>query len=228
MTSPWADVISDEDIARYDAAGFGRSSGMGRHPALLIIDVQYRTLGDSPKPFDEAIKDYSTACGQVGWDSVDNIVRLLDVCRERGIPVLYPHVAPKQSYDAGTLGAKVPSIMLVPEQGYRIPDVIAPTADDIMLPKKHPSAFFGTPLASYLIGLGVDTLIVTGCSTSGCVRSTVVDAFAYNFKVLVPYDAVYDRSDTVHKVNLFDMGQKYADVLSTEDVVGLLSETRER
>lgn len=227
MTSPWADVISDEDIARYDAAGFGRSSGMGRHPALLIIDVQYRTLGDSPKPFDEAIKDYSTACGQVGWDSVDNIVRLLDVCRERGIPVLYPHVAPKQSYDAGTLGAKVPSIMLVPEQGYRIPDVIAPTADDIMLPKKHPSAFFGTPLASYLIGLGVDTLIVTGCSTSGCVRSTVVDAFAYNFKVLVPYDAVYDRSDTVHKVNLFDMGQKYADVLSTEDVVGLLSETRE-
>ena len=227
MTSPWADVISDEDIARYDAAGFGRSSGMGRHPALLIIDVQYRTLGDSPKPFDEAIKDYSTACGQVGWDSVDNIVRLLDVCRERGIPVLYPHVAPKQSYDSGTLGAKVPSIMLVPEQGYRIPDVIAPTADDIMLPKKHPSAFFGTPLASYLIGLGVDTLIVTGCSTSGCVRSTVVDAFAYNFKVLVPYDAVYDRSDTVHKVNLFDMGQKYADVLSTEDVVGLLSETRE-
>lgn len=227
MTSPWADVISDEDIARYDAAGFGRSSGMGRHPALLIIDVQYRTLGDSPKPFDEAIKDYSTACGQVGWDSVDNIVRLLDVCRERGIPVLYPHVAPKQSYDSGTLGAKVPSIMLVPEQGYRIPDVIAPTADDIMLPKKHPSAFFGTPLASYLIGLGVDTLIVTGCSTSGCVRSTVVDAFAYNFKVLVPYDAVYDRSDTVHKVNLFDMGQKYADVLSTDDVVGLLSETRE-
>lgn len=227
MTAPWADVISDEDLARYDAAGFGRSSGMGSRPALVIIDVQYRTLGDSPKPFHEAIKDYSTACGQVGWDAVDNIVRLLDVSRERGIPVLYPHVAPKQSYDAGTLGAKVPSIMLVPEQGYRIPDVIAPAADDIMLPKKHPSAFFGTPLASYLIGLGVDTLIVTGCSTSGCVRSTVVDAFAYNFKVLVPYDAVYDRSDTVHKVNLFDMGQKYADVLSTEDIVGLLSTTRE-
>lgn len=227
MSTPWADVISDEDIARYDKAGFGRSSGMGSRPALLIIDVQYRTLGDTPKPFDEAIKDYSTACGQVGWDSVDHIVRLLTECRERGIPVLYPHVAPKQSYDAGTLGAKVPSIMLVPEQGYRIPDVIAPGVDDIMLPKKHPSAFFGTPLASYLIGLGVDTLIVTGCSTSGCVRSTVVDAFAYNFKVLVPYDAVYDRSDTVHKVNLFDMGQKYADVLSTDEIVGLLSSTRE-
>jgi nicotinamidase-related amidase len=226
MSSPWSDVISDEDIARYDKAGFGRPSGIGSSPALLIIDVQYRTLGDSPKPFDEAIKDYTTACGQPGWDALDHITRLLAVSRERGIPVLYPHVAPKQSYDAGTLGAKVPSIMLVPEQGYRIPDQIAPGPDDVMLPKKHPSAFFGTPLVSYLIGLGVDSVIVTGCSTSGCVRSTVVDAFAYNFKVLVPFDAVYDRSDTVHKVNLFDMGQKYADVMSTDDVIELLSTER--
>ncbi len=222
MTSPWAGAISAEDELRYEKAGFGRPSGLGSSPALLIIDVQYRTLGDSPKPFDEAIKDYTTACGEVGWQAVARIQRLLAVCRERGIPVLYPHVAPKQSYDAGTLGAKVPSIMLVPEHGYRIPDEVAPLADDIMLPKKHPSAFFGTPLASYLIGLGVDSLIVTGCSTSGCVRSTVVDAFAYNFKVLVPYDAVYDRSETVHKVNLFDMGQKYADVMSTDDVVDVL------
>jgi maleamate amidohydrolase len=219
MTSPWDGVISAEDLDRYEKAGFGRPSGMGARPALLIIDVQYRTLGDTPKPFDEAIEDYTTACGQVGWDAAGQIVRLLDRFRESGRPVLYPHVAPKAAYDAGTLGAKVPSIMLVPEQGYRIPDELAPGPDDIMLPKKHPSAFFGTPLVSYLINLGVDTLIVTGCSTSGCVRSTVVDAFAYNFKVVVPYDAVYDRSDTVHKVNLFDMGQKYADVMSTDDVL---------
>ena len=224
MSAPWAGAISQEDEIRYEKAGFGRPSGIGTSPALLIIDVQYRTLGDAPKPFDDAIKDYTTACGQVGWDALARIERLLAKCRERDIPVLYPHVAPKQAYDAGTLGAKVPSIMLVPEQGYRIPDQIAPGPDDIMVPKKHPSAFFGTPLASYLIGLGVDSVIVTGCSTSGCVRSTVVDAFAYNFKVIVPFDAVYDRSDTVHKVNLFDMGQKYADVLSTGDTIALLGE----
>lgn len=224
MSTPWAGAISQEDEIRYEKAGFGRPSGIGTSPALLIIDVQYRTLGDTPKPFDEAIKDYTTACGQVGWDALARIELLLAACREREIPVLYPHVAPKQAYDSGTLGAKVPSIMLVPEQGYRIPDQIAPGPDDIMVPKKHPSAFFGTPLASYLIGLGVDSVIVTGCSTSGCVRSTVVDAFAYNFKVLVPFDAVYDRSDTVHKVNLFDMGQKYADVLSADDTIALLGE----
>jgi nicotinamidase-related amidase len=148
----------------------------------------------------------------------------LSFFRGNELPVLYPHVAPKLAYDAGTLGAKVPSIMQIPEQGYQIPPELAPRPLDIMLPKKHPSAFFGTPLASYLIDLGVDTLVVTGCSTSGCVRSTVVDAFAYNYKVVVPFDAVYDRSDTVHKVNLFDMGQKYADVMSTTDAIAALGQ----
>lgn len=216
---PWAGAISADDESRYAAAGFGNPVGMGDHPALLIIDVQYRTLGDTPQPFDEAIKDYTTAVGQAGWDATDRIVRLLESFREAGRPILYPHVAPKLVYDSGTLGAKVPSIMSIPEQGYRIPDKLAPRPEDVMLPKKHPSAFFGTPLASYLIDLGVDTLVVTGCSTSGCVRQTVADGFSYNFKVVVPSDAVYDRSDLVHKVNLFDMGQKYADVMSTDDVL---------
>lgn len=228
MTSPWAGVITAEDESRYERAGFGRSSGLGLRPALLIIDVQYRTLGNTPKPFDQALEDYTTAVGEAGWQAVDHIKELLDYFRGSELPVLYPHVAPKQSYDAGTLGAKVPSIMDIPEQGYRIPPELQPRESDIMLPKKHPSAFFGTPLASYLIDLGVDTLVVTGCSTSGCVRSTVVDAFAYNYKVVVPFDAVYDRSDTVHKVNLFDMGQKYADVMSTQQAIEALGHTREK
>jgi nicotinamidase-related amidase len=223
MTNPWDGVITADDQERYDRAGFGRPSGIGSRPALLIIDVQYRTLGDTPKPFYEALEDYSTACGEVGWNAVTHIAELVEVFRKNGHPILYPHVAPKLSYDSGTLGAKVPSIMSIPEQGYRIPPEVAPEPKDIMLPKKHPSAFFGTPLASYLVDLQVDSLVVTGCSTSGCVRSTVVDAFAYNYKVLVPFDAVYDRSETVHKVNLFDMGQKYADVMSTDDVIRTVS-----
>jgi nicotinamidase-related amidase len=219
VAKPWDGVITADDQERYDRAGFGRPSGIGTRPALLIIDVQYRTLGNTPKPFYEALEDYSTACGDVGWHAVAHIAELVEVFRKNGHPILYPHVAPKMSYDSGTLGAKVPSIMSIPEQGYQIPPEVAPAPNDIMLPKKHPSAFFGTPLASYLVDLQADSLVVTGCSTSGCVRSTVVDAFAYNYKVLVPYDAVYDRSETVHKVNLFDMGQKYADVMSTSDVI---------
>lgn len=224
MSAPWDGIISAEDLRRYEMAGFGHPSGIGQRPALLIIDVQYRTLGNSPKPFERAVtEDYTTAVGEAGWAALGNIVRLLEMFRAHGWPVLYPHVAPKLSFDKGTLGAKVPSILDVPEQGYQIPDEIAPQSGDVMLPKKHPSAFFGTPLASYLIDLQADTLVVTGCSTSGCVRGTVVDGFAYNFKALVPHDSVYDRSELVHAVNLFDVAQKYADVASTDEVIKRLT-----
>lgn len=217
---PWADVITADDERRYEAAGFGRPVGLGRRPALLIIDVQYRTVGDSPKPFFDSLEDYPTSCGDVGWAAVGRIKELLGVFRERGLPVLYPHVAPKESYDAGRLGAKVPAIMGIPQRGYRFVEEVAPQDGDILLPKRHPSAFFATPLVSYLVDLGVDSLVVTGCTTSGCVRSTVVDAFAYNFRVTVPGEAVYDRTTTVHQVNLFDMAQKYADVRPAADVAG--------
>jgi maleamate amidohydrolase len=215
---PWPDFISADDEARYAAAGFGQPVGMGAKPALLVIDVQYRTIGNSPKPFFESLQDYKTSCGDVGWQAVDRIAELLTLFRELDLPIVYPYVAPKQSYDSGALGAKVPTIMAIPEQGYQFVEKVAPREQDILLPKRHPSAFFGTPLVSYLIDRHVDTLVVTGCTTSGCVRGTVVDAFAYNFRVTVPHDAVYDRTPAVHQVNLFDMAQKYADVRPAADV----------
>ena len=113
--------------------------------------------------------------------------------------------------------------MDVPDRGYQFPDEVAPQPGDLLLPKKHPSAFFGTPLASYLIELGVDTSWCSGCTTSGCVRGTVVDAFSYNFRCVVPADAVYDRSPPCTQANLFDMAQKYADVMTTDAVVAHLS-----
>lgn len=226
--SPWSDVITEDDERRYEAAGFGRPSGFGTRPALVIIDVQHRTMGNSPKPFFDSLEDYTTSCGDVGWAAVEQIAKLLAVFREFDLPVLYPHVAPKTETDkAGVLGAKVPGIMDVPDHGYRFPDAVAPRPGDLLLPKKHPSAFFGTPLASYLIGLGADTIVTTGATTSGCVRGTVVDGFSYNFKCVVPHDAVYDRSPTVHQANLFDLGQKYADVSSTDEVVAKIREIGE-
>lgn len=219
---PWDTIIPDEEQRAYGAAGFGRRSGIGSRPALVIIDVQYRTVGTRPMPFWEAIKEYPTSCGEVGWAAVAHIQRLLALFRARGWPVLYPHVSPKESFDTGRLAAKVPALMTVPLESYAFVSEIAPEAGDILLPKKHPSAFFGTPLASYLVDLGVDTLVVTGCTTSGCVRGSVVDAFAYNWRVVVPHDAVYDRSATSHAVNLFDMAAKYADVMTTDEALATL------
>ena len=214
--NPWDGVVTEEEKEIYRAAGFGKPSGLGNRPALLIIDVQYRTVGTKPAPFREAVKEFPTACGQVGWDAVRNIERVLALFRERGWPVLYPYVSMKESFDTGRLAEKVPALMTVAAKGYEFVREVAPREGDILLPKKHPSAFFGTPLASYLVDLQADTLVVTGCTTSGCVRGTVVDGFAFNFKVAIPHECVYDRGPTAHAVNLFDMSEKYADVMTTE------------
>ena len=219
---PWDGIIPDEERRAYGAAGFGRRTGLGARPALLIIDIQYRTVGTTPQPFWQAIEEFPTACGEVGWRAVGNVARLLALFRAKNWPVLYPHVSPKETFDKGRLADKVPAIMTIASRGYDFVAEVAPRAGDILLPKKHPSAFFGTPLASYLINCAADTLVVTGCTTSGCVRSSVVDAFAYNFRVAVPHDAVYDRSQVSHAVNLFDMSEKYADVASTGELLAAL------
>lgn len=224
---PWDNIISDEEQRAYGVAGFGRPSGLGIRPALLIIDVQYRTVGTTPLPFWESIKEFPTSCGQVGWDAVVNIQKLLRLFRQNNWPVLYPHVAPKKATDGGRLAEKVPSIMNIAAHGYDFVKEVAPRDGDVLLPKKHPSAFFGTALASHLIDLQADTLIVTGCTTSGCVRGSVVDAFSLNFKVFVPQDAVYDRSQVSHAVNLFDMSEKYADVGTTESAIAKLQKIGE-
>ncbi|MSP67487.1 MAG: isochorismatase family protein [Alphaproteobacteria bacterium] len=219
---PWEGVITEEELRRYDAAGFGRPSGIGRRPGLIIIDVQYRTVGTVRRPFWQAIEEFKTSCGEAGWAAVDHIAPLLALFRAKGYPVFYPYVSPKESFDAGRLGEKMPSIMQIAAKGYEFVPEVAPQPGDALVPKKHPSAFFGTPLASYLIANGVDTVVVTGCTTSGCVRSSVSDAFAYNFKVLVPEECVYDRSPTSHRVNLFDMAYKYADVKPVAEVMRMV------
>lgn len=219
---PWTGIVSEEEERRYRAAGFGRPGGLGKRPALLIIDVQYRTIGTREAPFWDSIEEFMTSCGDAGWEAVRHIAPLLAKFRALGLPVLYPHVAPKEAFDQGRLAAKVPELMTIGAEGYRFVEDVAPLPGDVLLPKKHPSAFFGTPLASYLIDLGCDSVVVTGCTTSGCVRGSVVDAFAYNFRVTVPEECVYDRSPTAHAVNLFDMAYKYADVEPLAQVLAAL------
>ncbi|MDF2118787.1 isochorismatase family protein [Roseiarcaceae bacterium H3SJ34-1] len=223
MPNIWDDIIPESDQLASRRAGFGQPSGLGMRPALLIIDVQYRTAGTRPMPAEEAAKEFATSCGDVAWKAIANIARILALFRERGWPVLYPHVAPKFSFDQGRLTEKVPTMLGISAKGYEFVEQVAPHDGDVLLPKKHPSAFFGTPLASYLVNTGADTLIVTGCATSGCVRGSVVDAFSYNYRVTVPEDAVYDRNQTTHAVNLYDMAEKYADVGTTDELLAALS-----
>lgn len=221
--SDWRALIPAEEWQVYEKAGFARPTGLGTRPAVLVIDVQYRTVGDEPAPLLESIERfYRTSCGQAGWDAVAGIQRLLAAARAKGVPVVYPYVAPKQAIDAGRTGEKIPSLMEVPEKGYAFVAETAPLPGDLLIPKRHPSAFFGTALTSYLIDMGVDSLIVTGCTTSGCVRASAMDAFAYNFRVAVVEDCVYDRSVIAHAVNLFDLQAKYGDVIALDAALAYL------
>jgi len=223
---PWDGIIPAEELDIYRKAGWGAPTGIGRRPALLVIDVQYRSMGYRPAPIAQAIKTMPTSCGEYGWRAVPHIARLLETFRGIGAPVLYPHVAPKRAHDRGQFEAKVPGVMDVSAPDYDFVEQVRPREGDIQIPKHQASAFHGTSLASYLVGLGVDTVVVTGCTTSGCVRATVVDACALNYKVVVPQDAVYDRSQISHAVNLFDMASKYADVMPADDLVTLLRTPR--
>jgi nicotinamidase-related amidase len=212
---PWDKLILQSELDIYRDAGFGGALALGKRPALLIIDVQYRTVGSKRVPIQESMKEFKTSCGEIAWAAVDQIGLLLELFRQRSWPVIYPYVAPKIASDYARISEKSPGLMSASARGYDFVEEVAPLETELMLPKRHPSAFFGTPLTSYLVDLGVDTLIVTGCATSGCVRGTVVDGFSYNFRVAVPHDAVFDRSQVSHAVNLFDMASKYAEVDTT-------------
>jgi maleamate amidohydrolase len=220
---PWSKIVSEDEEGIYKTIGFGGASGLGRRPALVIIDVQYRTAGETPMPISEAIKQFPSACGQAAWDAIAQIKLLLAEFRRKKLPVIYAYVAKKETYDAGRLGEKMPALMGISDRGYEFVKEIEPIAGEILLPKRHPSAFFGTPLASYLVDQRADSLVMTGCTTSGCVRASTVDGFAYNYRMTVPEDAVYDRIPTSHAVNLFDMASKFADVKPTKLVLESLA-----
>jgi maleamate amidohydrolase len=218
----WDGFVDEFDLETYRLAGFGREGTLGTRPALLIIDVQHLSLG--PRlPLREAIAaSYPSACGEIGWAAVDQLRRVLTAARGRGIPVIYPIVAPRDAAHLGRYREKIPAMAVIDEQGYQIVDEVAPKDGDLLLPKTHPSAFNGTSLTSLLIERGIDTVLVTGNSTSGCVRATTTDAFSLNLHAAVIGDAVYDRGRASHAVNLFDLASKYANVITSDEAIDYL------
>jgi maleamate amidohydrolase len=228
-SSPWSHIISEEEQAIYREAGFGSPFTGDIRPAMLVIDLQYRSVGHQRLPVMESIRqEYATSCGEHGWKAVPHVARMMKKFRELGWPVIFPHVAPKTQQDGGRFADKAPAIMSIPERGYKFVEEVEPIDGEILIPKYHPSAFFGTPLISHLINHGIDTVFLAGCTTSGCVRASAIDATSYGFRIVVPEECVFDRSQTSHAVNLFDMASKYADVMSTDEALLLMDKCAEK
>lgn len=223
----WDDVLTERDRQVFLKAGWGKRAGFGKRPAVLVIDVNYNFCGDRPEPILQSIERWRFSCGEEAWEGVAAIRTLLTAAREKNIPIFYTTYSRRaDGFDNGAWNRKSfradDAVDVEGHLGNEIVREIAPEPRDIVFVKKKPSAFFGTPLTSYLIDLQVDTVIVTGTTTSGCVRATAVDAFSYNYYVIVPQECVWDRGQVSHKVNLFDLNQKYADVLPLEEVVAYL------
>jgi maleamate amidohydrolase len=223
MTAIWEKYLDERDLKNYSTSGFGKSYGLGENPALIIVDVTYGFTGEEAEPIEESIKKYPASCGAASWESIKHIQRLLMAARDTRIPVYYTIIEGYKDASNERVAVKgnlfSHPTLLEGEKGTWVVDELRPAPGEIVLSKKKPSAFFGTPLVTHLMADKVDSVIVTGCTTSGCIRSTVVDAFSYNFQVIVPQECVFDRSITSHAINLFDMQQKYADVVKTEDVI---------
>jgi nicotinamidase-related amidase len=221
----WERFLTEEDKAALAASGFGCRVGFGARPALLIIDVSYAFCGDGPDPLLQSIRRMSTACGARAWAAIPVIRALIDAFHAKRLPVIYTTNGFRpDGWDLASWQWKLDRIseLTSPPLSNFDPNAIvreiAPASQDIIIVKQKPSAFFGTPLMSYLHLLGVDSLIITGTSTSGCVRAAVVDAFSLNFRCAVVEDACFDRTEASHAINLFDMHSKYADICSSEEV----------
>lgn len=212
----WRDMIPAQDWSRLKNAGYGAAGGLGHSLALVIVDVTYGFLGQAGQDLITAERVYPGACGPTGWAAVSVMKRLVTAARQAGRPILYTR--PAGTDLVNRLGGKPkkarPSRSLPPDAREIVAD-LAPCPQDFVLEKPRASAFFATPLTQFLIAEGIDSLLVVGGTTSGCVRATVVDAASNGFATAVVEDAVFDRSPLSHAVNLFDIRQKYADVITS-------------
>jgi nicotinamidase-related amidase len=207
--------------------------GYGQRPALVLIDLYRWVFGDErPTSVKDAMDEWPGTCGPQAWDALPHLQRLLAAARAAELPIV--HVTGLDPADSGVAGwsnrgkRETDTFVADPTKAdrlrrrFHIVDEVAPLPGEAVLRKAAPSGFFGTLLMSHLHAHDVDGIILVGESTSGCVRATCVEGRSYRFKMTVVEECCFDRHRTAHAMNLFDMHQKYADVLGVDEVVGHL------
>ena len=207
-------LFSEQELAILETYRVSRPVEWGlTSPALLVIDVVESFVGPDV-PVAEAQQECVTACGENAWRAIEHIAALLDGFRTAGLPVAYSVLDTLPPPPSGP-PRRLPSSL----RGDRVAKPLAPAAGDFVFSKVRPSAFFGTPLMTWLTSRGVDQVVVVGGATSGCIRGTALDAYSYGLDVLLAQDGCFDRVTTSHVATLTDLNTKYGRVVDSADVL---------
>lgn len=220
----WDDFLTDADRAVLAKGKFGRRMGFGVRPAVIVIDAQCYMVGEAGHD-----AQWPSSCGEVGREAVRQIARIVEAAQQKRVPCFFTRfeIDPSGS-DMGVYRLKRDLLAsdrwcLAGTPGARLVPELKPGEGDIEFVKKKPSGFHGTPLLGYLVARNIDTVIVTGGATSNCIRATVFDASSYNFRTIVPEEAVFDRIPVSHAISLFDMDRQFADVVKSQEVIDYIN-----
>lgn len=223
MERVWTKYLTEDDRLVIEKGGYGKSRGLGQRPMLVVIDAQYNYVGED-RPVGEQLAEWPSGGGAAAWAAIRRIRPLVELARGAGIPVLFTRNVQKNlAFDSfGTKSQRDQSRYVEGHRGTFIVDELTPVSGDLTLDKAYASIFYGTPLLSWLVKLRIDSLILVGGSTSGCVRASAVDAVTRNFNVAVVEDCVYDRISISHAAGLLDMWMKYCDVMNSEEAAAYI------
>jgi len=221
----WEDVI-DKEI-RAIAGNYETRKGFRKRPALLCIDNYNAVFGDRPEPVLKSMKRFPSSCGLAAWEALKPTKRLMAAARAAGIPVIHTTRDDlSQSVRSSLSSTKRVRRDSDPAWDHAFFPELLPAKDELVIRKTRASAFFGTSLIAHLTQMDVNQLIICGNSTSGCIRASVIEGFMHGFNVAVVEECVFDRNWLSHKVNLFDMNCKYADVVFADEALAFLKKIR--
>ncbi|MFC5650468.1 isochorismatase family protein [Paenibacillus solisilvae] len=213
----WKEMVSEELLEIYKT--YRRETYVGKKPALLVVDLYNLAYEGGARPVIELQKEYPSSCGIHAWEAIEPTKQLVEAARSLGFPIIYLTGDQKTRMTGAFSSTNRKSTSVKSDDAYEIYHAFKPEPENLIIYKTRASGFYGTPLSAYLTMMGVDSLIVCGESTSGCVRASVVDAYSHGFHSVVVEECCFDRSPLSHKISLFDLHHKYADVMHIDEVL---------
>jgi maleamate amidohydrolase len=216
----WKDVVPADVLELYKH--YHRDTYVGEAAALVAIDLYEMAYQGGNRPVSEVSKTYPSSCGEYAWNAIEPTQRLFAAARAAGLPIFYSTGETRP--DAKPTAVRATNRRQIPStpELFEIRPEFAPQPGDTVIRKLRASAFFGTPLIAHLTQLGIQSIVMIGESTSGCLRASAVDAYSHGFHVTIVEECCYDRSLISHQINLFDLHHKYADVMHVGEVVAHL------